>query len=480
MNIITAFDFIIFPVIIILSMMTFFRQKHPKGLYTLFFTEMWERFGFYTMLAILALYMDEFFKMPKETSGQIYGLFVAFVYFTPLIGGWIADKFWGFVKTIAIGAVIMAAGYSLLYFPDQKIFFIALGLIVIGNGLFKPNISTLVGNLYDKNDPKKDSGFNIFYMGINIGAFYAPSAASFLRTAFEKVPGTGDGWGFAFLAAAVGMLISLAILLIYKNKFKNADSLHKEAAHEKATVDPKEEKNRLIALFSIFGVVILFWMAFHQNGFALTFWARDCTITNLNPELFQKVNPFFVVLFTPLLIWVWTMLAVRKKEPTTPAKIGIGMILTALAFGVMWVGALKLETLGFGGKVGVSWLISSYAVVTLGELCLSPMGLAFVSKVAPARMRGLLMGGWFASTAIGNYASGFLGSYWDKMTHANFFLLLVCTSLFAAVILFSILKTLNRAIAPKEHIHIPGDATEHDVVPSPEPPEEDEEMFKPH
>ncbi|MFH1878875.1 MAG: peptide MFS transporter, partial [Candidatus Omnitrophota bacterium] len=398
MSLVNILTFIIFPVVIILSMLTFFRQKHPKGLYILFFTEMWERFGFYTMLAILALYMKYHFNMPKETSGQIYGAFLALVYFTPLLGGWIADRCWGFVKTIALGAIVMGVGYGLLYFPDKRMFFIALLFVVIGNGLFKPNISTLVGNLYKKGDALKDAGFNIFYMGINIGAFYAPWVASFMRTKFETIPGSGNGWGFAFLAAAVGMFVSLVILLAFAKRFAGADNLHKEAAEEKASVSPKEEKNRLMALFSVFGVVILFWMAFHQNGFALTFWADECTLTSQKPEIFQMANPFFVVLFTPVLIWFWSLF--RKNEPTTPTKIGFGMLLTAAAFAIMWVGATKLEALGIGGRVGVSWLLSSYAVVTLGELCLSPMGLAFVSKVAPARMKGLMMGGWFAATAV--------------------------------------------------------------------------------
>lgn len=460
MNMLNLFDFILFPIIIVLSLF-FMSKKHPKGLYPLFFVEMWERFGFYTMLAILALYMDEHFSMPKETSGQIYGLFVAFVYFTPLLGGWLADKFWGFIKTITAGAVLMAGGYALLAVDKISIFYIALAVITLGNGLFKPNISTLLGNLYEKNDPNKDAGFNIFYMGINIGAFYSPTAAAYMRTNF--------GWGSAFLIAGAGMLVGLIILLIFAKGLKKADNMHMEIAREKATIDPKEEKNKLLALFSIFGMVILFWMAFHQNGFTLTFWARDCTITNLKPELFQKVNPFFVVLFTPLLVWFWSIFAKAGREPSTPAKIGIGMLLTSVSFVIMWQAAVKSQQmlgLGGNGRVGVSWLISAYAVITIGELCLSPMGLALVSKVAPARMKSFLMGGWFASTAIGNYLSGFLGSKWDKMTHANFFLLLVLTSLFASIILFTSLKTINKAIAPAKHIH------------TIEPPEEDDEIGK--
>lgn len=462
--------FIIFPIIVVLSLLFVGNKKHPKGLYPLFFTEMWERFGFYTMLAILALYMDEHFHMPKSFSGNIFGAFVALVYFTPLLGGWIADRFWGFIKTIAIGAVFMMAGYALLSVDKLSVFFIALGVISLGNGLFKPNISNLLGNLYGKNDPNKDAGFNIFYMGINIGAFYAPFAANYMRTQI--------GWGYAFLAASAGMLVSLIVLLIFAKKLKDANTIHKEIAQEKATMDPKEEKARINALLSIFAIVILFWMAFHQNGFTLTFWARDCTLTKLDPELFQAANPFFVVLFTPFLVWFWSILARRGKEPATPAKIGFGMIITAAAFAIMWLGAIKLNALGVGGKVGESWLISAYAVITIGELCLSPMGLALVSKVAPARMKGVMMGGWFASTAVGNYASGFLGSFWDKIPHASFFALLVGTSLVAAIILFANLKKINNAIAPTKHIHIPGDVSGHDVTETLEPQEEDEELIK--
>jgi POT family proton-dependent oligopeptide transporter len=307
-------------------------------------------------------------------------------------------------------------------------------------------------------------------MGINIGAFYAPSAASYMRSQF--------GWEYAFLIASAGMLVGLIIFLINRKKIKEADRTNKGVSEfVMQEPEPQDNKNRIIALSALFGIVILFWMAFHQNGYTLTFWARDCTMTNLKPELFQKANPFFVVLFTPLLIWFWSLLAGAKKEPSTPAKMGIGMLLTALSFLIMYLGAIKLSAMGEGGKVGVSWLLSAYAIVTMGELCLSPMGLSFVSKVAPPKIKGLMMGGWFAATAIGNYLSGYLGSFWEKISHKDFFLLLVISSLFGAVLLFMVMNLLIKALKGG-NVAITGDVSGHHVTLSPEPPEEDNEIIK--
>ena len=413
-------------------------KNHPKGLVVLFFTEMWERFGFYTMLAILALYMDEHFKIPKEISGNIYGAFIAFVYFTPLLGGFVADKFLGYGKSIILGAVLMGLGYFALSIDNFTAFIIALVIIVFGNGFFKPNISTMLGNLYGDNSSLKDNAFNIFYMGINIGAFFSPMAAAYFRNNF--------GWGYAFAAAGFGMAVSIAIFTIFGKHIKeviHSKSVHSNLVHK---FTPRQERNRILALLTIFGIVILFWMAFHQNGFTLTFWARDCTNTNLSPELFQSVNPFFVVFFTPLLVWFWGRLKRKGSEISTSAKILIGMVLTAVAFTVMMAAGLVG---GDTGRVSVAWLIVAYGVVTLGELCLSPMGLSLVSKMSPPRMRGLMMGGWFASTAIGNYLSGFLGSYWEKMPHSSFFGILVIASLIAVILLALVMKKVNAAMDAK-------------------------------
>ena len=468
------------------------KAKHPPGLYVLFFTEMWERFGFYTMLAIFTLYLDEFFHF--DNKGQIYGGFLALVYFTPIGGGYIADKVLGFRRTIALGAVLMAIGYATIAIPYPQnpenetrvqaaeaqfaeaktgweerskaaqdagrtfteaapkyagpprldgrwLFYLALFILIIGNGLFKPNISVMVGNLYKEGDPLKDSAFNIFYMGINIGAFFSPVAAATLRNAI--------GWSAAFGAAAAGMVVSLAIFMIWKKHIMHAE-IGQESEGSVAgglSLTPEQFRARVIALLIIFAIVVLFWMSFHQNGFTLTLWARDSTGPlwgdfRISPEIFQSVNPFFVVTLTPVLVWFWTRLRKRDMEPSTPGKIGIGMVLTAAAFGIM---ALAGISGGDTGLVSPLWLVAAYGVVTTGELCLSPMGLSFVSKVAPPSIRGLMMGGWFGATAVGNYLSGAVEVLWHKWPHSQFFGFLVVTSLFAAILLRIVLNRLKKA-----------------------------------
>ena len=410
-------------------------KNHPKGLLVLFFTEMWERFGYYTMLAILALYMDEHFALPKNISANIYGAFVAFVYFTPLFGGGMADKWLGYGKSIIIGSVLMAVGYVGLAIDNFPMFCVALGVVSLGNGFFKPNISTMLGNLYGDNNPNKDAGYNIFYMGINIGAFFSPIAAAYLRNNF--------GWGYAFGAAGAGMMISLFIFLAFKKYVLVVVNTKANKTADVLKPSPKQEKGRIVSLVIIYAIVILFWMAFHQNGLTLTFWARDCTNTSLSPELFQSVNPFFVVFFTPILVWFWGKLRLRGKEPTTPGKIALGMLLTAIAFSVMMIAGFVG---GDTGRVSVLWLVTAYAVVTLGELCLSPMGLSLANKLAPPRMRGLMMGGWFLSTSIGNYLSGFVGSYWERIPHSKFFGILTVTSLIAVALMYMVMNKVNRSL----------------------------------
>ncbi len=466
------------------------KLKHPPGLKVLFFTEMWERFGFYTMLAIFTLYLDEHFHF--RHPGTIYGAFLALVYFTPIAGGLIADRFLGFRKTIILGGILMALGYGLLSVPlkenppveeqvlkaeqiqkdnfaswekrtlelkeqgktsDEKapvydgperkkgrwIFFLGLLGIIIGNGLFKPNISVMVGNLYEEGNPLKDSAFNIFYMGINVGALFAPLAAAYLRNNF--------GWPFAFGAAGCGMVLSVLIFQGFRSYVAHAEiSNHQDSLVKVVEMPKEEERKRILALLAIYSIVILFWMSFHQNGFTLTLWARDCTGPifghKISAEIFQSVNPFFVITLTPLVVWFWGLMRARKMEPSTPAKMGVGMLLTASCFAVMGIAGLVG---GNTGMVSPLWLISSYALVTAGELCLSPMGLSFCSKVAPPRFRGIMMGGWFGATAAGNYLSGAVEPLWDKLPHSGFFFFLVGTSLFAALLLRLVLKWVNSA-----------------------------------
>jgi len=426
------------------------KKRHPMGLRVLFLTEMWERFSFYCMLSILSLYMSETIAggglgFSTFKTGQIYGLYIGLVYFTPLIGGLLADRVFGIRKTIIIGGLFMMAGHFLLAFRPLPFFFSALSCLIIGNGCFKPNISIMLGNLYRDMPEKKDDGYNIFYMGINVGALFSPLVAAYLRNLHPI-----HGWHYAFAAAGVGMIFSLVIFNVFQKYVREGenidlnDTLHKAREIE---LTPHQARRQVTTLLVIFGVVIFFWMAFHQNGLTLTFWARDATRTSLSPELFQSVNPFFVLAFTPLLVAFWNILRRRKLEPSTAAKLGIGMLLTAGCYAVMASAAFAG---GNFGKVNVAWLINAYAVITLGELCLSPMGLSLVSKLAPWRIRGMMMGGWFAATAIGNYLSGLLGAFWDQLLHSTFFIILVGTSLFAAALLFASLRFLNPVIKEAE------------------------------
>lgn len=417
-------------------------KNHPKGLPVLFFTEMWERFGYYTMLSLLVLYMNEHFGLSKSTSAHVYGIFLALSYFMPLFGGWLADKWLGYGKSIVIGAVLMGIGYAMLAFDSLVFFAISLAVIAVGSGFFKPNISTMLGNLYGDSNPNKDAGFNIFYMGINIGAFFAPFVAAFMRNHY--------GWGYSFCAASVGMFISLIIYMFFKQHVQMVVKVSENSKEHVHKLTPAQEKARIVSLLTIYAIVIVFWMAYYQNGLTLTFWARDCTDTTLNPELFQAVNPFFIVIFTPLLIWGWSKLRVFGKEPSTPAKIAIGMSLSAVTYAIMMVAGLVG---GDTGRVSVLWLVSSYAVVTLSELCLSPMGLSLANQMSPPRMRGLMMGSWFAATAIGKYLAGFFGSYWEKMQHSSFFGMLVILSLIAVALMYMFMGKIKRSlnITPEEN-----------------------------
>ncbi len=420
-------------------------KKHPPGLPVLFFTEMWERFSFYCMLSILTLYMDEALHFTTENAGRIYGFYIGFVYFTPLIGGWLADRYLGFRKAIIIGGVIMGLGHLSLAFSPLPFFFTGLICLIIGNGLFKPNISTILGNLYHHLPEKRDDAYNIFYMGINLGAFLSPLVAAYLRANY--------GFHYAFGAAGVGMVFSLVIFQIFKRHVIAGDirpGTRITQVHSGArALTPKQERDRIVALLLIFAVVVIFWMAFKQNGYTLTFWARDNTETSWSPEIFQSVNPFFILLFTPLLVRFWTFLRDRKREPATASKIAIGMLLTVVTYLIMataaWLG-------GDTAKVSANWLISAYAMITLAELCLSPMGLSLVSKLAPSHKQGLLMGGWFAATALGGMLAGQVGFVWTNYAHSTFFALMALASLAAFAMLLLVLKKIHRTIEEAEQM----------------------------
>jgi POT family proton-dependent oligopeptide transporter len=507
--------------------------NHPAGLYPLFFTEMWERFSFYTMLALLALYTKNYLGFSAEKSSDVTTWYLSLVYFTPFIGGLIADRVTGYVRAIALGGVLMMIGPLVLAMDRRDAaghvcLYAALVLMVLGNGLFKPNISTIVGSLYARDDPRRDQGFTIFYMGINLGAFLAPLSANLLRrNAVEWVRGLTSwtvpddaGWHFAFGSAGVGMLVSLMILRAFRRRFL-ALELGKErrdgpAAPARGGGSAAEEdlagggdrairfgqwfnmigvtlalawlfagphiawpeSIRTVALWptsmenfifvwlaieavtvmiflgggdpvsanaaqlkAVFVIVALFWMAFHQNSVTLTFFADQHTATTWDAETFAAINPAFILLFSPVMVMLWSWLGRRGREPTSVSKMILAMFVTGLAYLVM-VGAGLSG--GDSGKVSPLWLVGCYALLTVAELWLSPIGLSLTSKLAPPRYRGLWMGFWFVATAVGNKLVHVIGQFWDTVPPSQLFLVLVFTSVGAAVALNYILVLLRR------------------------------------
>lgn len=411
--------------------------RHPPGLYVLFFTELWERYSFYALMALLTLYMDEALHIRQASIAQIYGAFVGASFFTPLIGGFLADRWLGFFRAVIAGAVLMAIGQLMLMPGSSGFFFGGLALLAAGTGMLKANVSTIVGNLYRDRPQLRDAGFNIFYMGINIGAFVAPITVSWLRARY--------GWSAAFLSAAIAMLLAVAVFAGFRRHL--APGLRQESASEArgAAESPTgEDRSRVIALLVVFAIVVAFWIAFYQNGFTLTLWARDNTATSIAPEAFQAVDPLAIILFSPLAVLAWAALRRRGAEPSTMGKIIIGMLFTAGSFAVM-TGAGLMG--GNTGRVSAWWLISSYLFIAVGEICLSPMGLSLVTKVAPARLRATMMGAWFVATAIGGYLSGFVGIYWGRMAHSRFFMLVTAMSIAAAIVMAIAKRPLNRVFS---------------------------------
>jgi POT family proton-dependent oligopeptide transporter len=559
-------------------------SKHPKGLPYLFFTEMWERFGYYLMLGIFVLYMIDVEKgglaIADKVSYDIFGTFIAITYLTPFLGGFLADKKLGYIKSVYIGGVLMGLGYMGLGIPGLEAFGIELSqsfvmasfwismlLIVAGNGFFKPSISTLLGNLYSSEEykEKKDWGYNLFYMGINIGALLGPIFAAFMRNKYN--------WSASFFTAGIGMFIGLIVFTIglkhvragERNTADTGSSKDSSLAQVLSYVflpaiaagllgwflpgklfggtlmDSKStdaflfasvpviifyvslwlrakegEKRPIAALLAIFAVSVVFWAVFKQNGTALTNWGKYYTdrevpqavegvsralyqvetmqtkpdsvnsfdeqfraqkandkpvktfgrhvyFRNLPPEripqngepvylisteLFQSINPFWVVLLTPLVIAAFAWLRKRKKEPTTPGKIALGLVISALSTLVM-VGAVYASNNG-AMKVSTLWLVGCYGVITVGELCLSPMGLSLVSKLSPPRFTALMMGGFFLSTSIGNKMSGVLAGMWYGYENkANFFLVNCILLMGAGLAAFMLLKWLNKVMEEK-------------------------------
>lgn len=409
---------------------------HPRGLYVLFATELWERYGFYSMMAILTLYMDEHLRFSQQLAGQVYGGYIGAVYFMPLLGGFLADRVLGYNRAVMLGAVLMGIGYLCVGVGPLPLFFGGLALVATGSGFLKPNISTVVGNLYRDKPELRDSAFNIFYMGINIGAFLAPFGVAWLRANY--------GWGIAIGSSAIGMVLAFLTFTGFNKHVTAAAQRAQDSAHPEAEPEPAEAARRTLALLVVFAIAVAFWIAFYQNGFSLTLWARDNTDTTIAPEIFQSVNPLGIILFSPALVWIWGALRRRHAEPSTPAKMLIGMLFTAATFATMAAAGFAG---GDTGRVSPAWLVSAYALISIGEICLSPMGLSLVSKVAPPRRRGLLMGGWFVATSLGGYFAGYVGTRWSAMPHSSFFLMVVGLTLAAAVVLALVLTWLRPIFA---------------------------------
>jgi len=438
--------------------------RHPRGLYVLSAAEMCERFGFYLMAALFVLYMNEKLGWSESYALSANGWYKFFAYFTPIFGGILADRKIGYRRAVLLGTALLGAGYFLVSLPHML--FVAMALLVVGNGLFKPNISTMVGNLYPRDDPRRDDAFSIFYMGINIGAGVSPLVGEALRNTL--------GWTAAFMASGVAMVCSHIILRVYGAHIRVTEERSSVAAvldvplgpdYEDKPDPPEEERKRIIALLIMCGIVLIFWLSFQQNDGTMPLWARDNTDRvipmldfrelwvhhqfrlrpwEIPPGVFNAANPTFIVLLTPPIVLVLRWLRRVGVVVSTPTKIGLGMFLTAVSYVIMALAALWG---GNTGRVSLWWLLANYLVITIAEIFLSPMGLSMVTKLAPRRMTAMLMGVWLLSTAIGSWLAGKTGAwFWKRWLHSDFFLMLVGASLLAFVFLITQHRRLKSAI----------------------------------
>ena len=413
---------------------------HPKGLFVLFLTEMWERFSYYGMRSLLVYYMVKHLMFSQSAASQIYGLYTGLVYLTPFLGGALADQVIGRRKAVIIGAIVMAVGHFMMAF--ESLFIGALIFLVIGNGFFKPNISTQVGELYAVGDSRRDSAFSIFYVGINLGAFFSPLICGTLGEVY--------GWHYGFSAAGVGMILGLMVYLFGKKwlGFDNHDGYKISKQHSVEPL-PGDEKQRLWVLLAVGLVTAAFWAAYEQQGNTIALWAdayteRRVMGMQIPASWFQSLNPAFIFVLTPMVTSFWSWRSRKGKEPAAISKMAFGCFLLGLGFLVMAPAAI-FYSVG-GTPVGMSWLITFNLLVTLGELYLSPVGLSLVTKLSPTRMVSMIMGAWFLSSFFGNYGAGFLGQYWEKMAKENFFLMIAMIA-FAACFFMLLIKVWMKRIS---------------------------------
>ncbi len=438
---------------------------HPIGLYVLFFTEMWERFSFYGMRALLVLYMVDYLIHRVQTgasqvfgfialqhalesvfgpmaiqplSSQIYGLYTGFVYLTPFFGGMLADRLLGQRKTVVVGGVLMAIGHFLM--AVESMFLVALCFLIVGNGCFKPNISTQVGSLYPPGDPRRDRAFTIFYMGINLGAFFSPLVCGTLGQLY--------GWHYGFAAAGVGMVAGL-LLYLWGQKYLAEDQLSRarQTHTEHAKLTPAQWK-AIVGLVILCLLNIVFWGVYEQQGNTMQLFADQNTDWHIfgwemPSTWFQSVNPMFIFLFTPLLNLFWGWQSARGKEPASVSKMAIGCGLLGISFlPLIYITA----GLGPDQRISFLWLVGGTFIYTMGELYLSPIGLSLVTKAAPARLVSMLMGMWFLSSFFGNFLSGYLGTYYEKMSRESFFLMLMALGIASGVAIVAVRNPLRKAI----------------------------------
>ncbi len=416
-------------------------RRHPPGLYVLFFTEMWERFSYYGMRSLLVFYMVKHLQFTQVRSSEIYGLYTGFVYFTPLFGGLLADRVLGQRRTVILGGLLMALGHFLM--AVESLFYPALFFLILGNGAFKPNISTQVGALYPPGDHRRDRAFSLFYMGINLGAFFSPLVCGTLG---EKV---GFHWGFA--AAGVGMVIGVIVYLAgQKHLAPDLIMQNKGSGQQRQEPMTQGDWTKIGAIFAMMALTVVFWSVYEQQGNTMALWADANTDRlifgwEMPASWFQSFNPLMIFLFVPLLNLFWARQERRGSEPSSVAKMGIGCLLLAAAFLVLIVPARDLAV---NPKAGLGWLFACTFVLTLGEIYLSPIGLSLVTKIAPARIVSMMMGVWFLSSFFGNYLSGYLGTFWEKMPKERFFLLLFSLSFLTGLAFFALLKPLKKAMGP--------------------------------
>ena len=425
---------------------------HPRGLATLFMTEMWERASYYGMRALLTLYMtgsvmQPGLGFPDKKATQIYGLYTMMVYLMGIPGGFIADRFIGHHRAVLIGGVIIACGHFSMAVTGLPFFFAGLGLIVVGTGLLKPNVSTIVGTLYTRDDPRRDAGFSLFYMGINTGAFFAPLITGWLG---QKI-----NWHIGFAAAGVGMVFGL-IQYVHGRKYLNpvieAKTPQTVAVETTPTVSKapftSEDWGRIAAASILTLFALIFWAGFEQAGSSLTLFADRATRLQIlgftyPSSWFQSVEPLFVIIFSPVFAWLWIRLG--RREPSSPAKFTLGLFFLSLSF-LLVVPAARYFQLQ-GQRVSPLWLIGLYFLQMLGELCLSPVGLSMVTKLSPARIVGFMMGIWFLATALGNYVAGWVAGLVGNRSFSEVFMIAFVTAAIATLILAILIPVIKRLMA---------------------------------